>query len=138
LVDLSGATKLKHVVFQLDSWNVQWVITALQTTIPKHRDLRQITIDVPYNLARKTFETSFRQANSFEENFKWAVGEANCEQWLDFDHLLVQLWESRSIHTKGECVVMCFMKDYVLCLLPEATKKGIINLAEHQYGTQWI
>ena len=105
-VDLSEATKLKDVAFQLNSWNVQWVITTLQTITLRPRGLRQITIDVPYDLVRKTFETSFRQANSFEENFKWAVGEENCEQWLDFDRLLVQLWELCWIRPKGECAVM--------------------------------
>jgi hypothetical protein len=46
-IDLSKATKLKDVVFQPRSREVEWVTMALQTITSKHRDLRQISIHMP-------------------------------------------------------------------------------------------
>jgi hypothetical protein len=126
-VDLSKATKLKDVLFQLNSWSVRWVITALQTISPKHRDLQQITIWLSHYLTGTL---------GVGTNIRRAIGEVNFRQLLDLDRLLVQLWESYSIRPKA--VVSTIEAVCVEYLLPEMTKRGIVDFAEFQYGSQWV
>ena len=87
---------------------------ALRTITSKHRDLQQISIYVPSR------STSTRDQ------------ETVSRQWMDLDRLLVQVWESHAIRTKVICgaaekKVMC---GYIGSLLPEITKRGIIELVE--------
>jgi len=96
---------------------------ALQTITPEHRDLRQITIQVPKSL---TFNAGTGGGGIIEEAIRG--------QWLDLDRLLVQFVESSSIRpsvtqtiskgSRGDA------KDHIGCLLPELTKKGIIDLTK--------
>jgi hypothetical protein len=65
-IDLSNATKLRDVVFRLQSWNVEWTAMALQNITPEHRDVRQITIRIPEYLA----------ASSAGANIGQTIGEA--------------------------------------------------------------
>jgi hypothetical protein len=116
-VDLSKATKLKDVVFQPGLERVEWVIKALQTITPEHRDLLQLTIDIPCNLT----------AIGFVANGE-AIGELAHGQWLDLDRLLVQFWESRSIRPKVVYTVGFGMKDFVGSLLPEIMKRGVVDV----------
>jgi hypothetical protein len=126
--NLSKATKLKDIMFRLDWWSVQWVITALQTISPDHRDLRQITIHIPYHSPITGADANIRQA----------IGETDYTQWLNLDRLLVRLWESHSVRPKvavpteqaegSECT-----RDHVGHLLPEIANRGIIDLAEYEY-----
>ena len=48
-------------------------------------------------------------------------------EWSDLDHLLAKLWESHSIRPKVICSTP-EMRDPVESLLPEITKRGIIDL----------
>ena len=105
------------MVFQLNSWNVQWAIMALQTITPNHRDLQQITIWLSYSLT-----------TNVGANFRRAIGEVYCGQWVDLDHLLIQLWESCLIRPK--VIVATRGADCVRHLLQEVTKRGIIDLVE--------
>jgi hypothetical protein len=89
-IDLSKATKLKRVEFQPTSWTVQWIIVALQTITPKHRDFRQIAIHV----------LEYLVPGGVGANVEQTIGEANYGQWLNLDRLLVQVWESRSIRPR--------------------------------------
>ena len=92
---------------------------ALQTITPNHTDLRHITIRIPGSLTL---------------NVGTSEGEAILWQWLELDHLLVQFLESSSVRpsvirtmskgSRGD------MKDHIECLLPELTKKGVIDLAK--------
>ena len=124
-VDLSNATKLRGVVFRPGSPTVAWIIMALQTITPSHRDLQHISIQVPYDF---TFIDA--SADVLE-----IVGEAISRQWLDLDRLLVHLWESRSIRPKVIPVAKMWggklldMRYCIECLLPEVTKGGIVDLA---------
>jgi hypothetical protein len=124
-INLSKAIKLKDVIFRLNSWSVQWVITVLQTISPEHRDLRQIAVWPSYYL------TLF----GFGGNVRRALGEVDYGEWLDLDRLLVQLWESYSIwpvaavFTKQVEGTDC-MRDCIGCLLPEITNRGIIDVVE--------
>jgi len=94
---------------------------ALQTITPEHRDLRQITLRVPDSC---TFRVSTRDGE---------IIEAIRRQWLDLDRLLVQFLESSSIHPTVirtvSGVARGNIKDYIGCLLPELTKKGVVDLA---------
>ena len=121
-IDLSKATKLKAARFSCVELRVEWIATALRTITPKHQTLRRIFIDIPpgYGVG-----ASIRQT----------LGETNYEQWLDLDRLLIQLWESNLI--RPEVRYSCVLQDEkevidgVSDLLPEVTKKGIVNLAEY-------
>jgi hypothetical protein len=121
-IDLSKATQLKDVAFQPATWNVQWVIAALQTITLRHRNLRHITIKVSYYLTLVRYFKNIRQG----------IGEANCGQWLDLDRLLVQLWESHSVRPNVVCdTANRAMNNCVKSLLPEGTKRGILDFGKH-------
>jgi hypothetical protein len=111
-VDLSRTTRLKDVVFRWGALSAEWVITTLQTISPKHQDLRQITIEVPHHFTRLNVG---------------AIGDTALGQWLDLDRLLVQFWESRSIRPRVVCSMGQNRSDCVGCLLPEITKRGLID-----------
>jgi hypothetical protein len=124
-IDLSKTTKLKDVVFQPMSRSVKWVITTLKTT-SKHRDLREISIYLPYSVAT---------AGADADAGRIIVGE-NFGEWLDLDRLLVEFWESSSIRPKVVCRTRAGgERDTSHCvgyqlLLPEITRRGIIDLVE--------
>jgi len=61
------------------------------------------------------------------------IEEAVCREWQDLDHLLLQLWTSRSIRPK----VVCKRgrredgtRDVASRLLPELTKRGVVEVVE--------
>ena len=97
---------------------------ALQTITPEHRDLPQISIYVPHYLACFSVDADVEQA----------IGGVNFGQWLDLDRLLVRLWESHSIRSKVIREVLKGekrgMRDCIETLLPEAMKRGMIDLVE--------
>ena len=121
-VDLSRATRLRDAQFDCGDPSAKWIAIALQTVTSRHRDLRQIGICI-YGLIFDDPSTDIRQM----------VGEVVYREWLDLDRLLVQLWELRSIRPKVTYDVMSVDKEKeaincVSCLLPEMTKRGIIDL----------
>jgi hypothetical protein len=117
-IDLSKAKKLKDIAFQLNWWAVEWVITALQTITLKHQDLRQITIEVSHFLSLFRIYADIRPA----------IGETIFGQWVELDRLLVKFWESRSILPRVVYTMGQDMGDCIGILLPEVTKRGIIDL----------
>ena len=121
-IDLSKATKLRDAVFWPVSPTVAWIITTLETITPKHQDLRQISIQIPFNFF-------FINADA-AANVRRIIGETNYKEWLDLDRL-VRFWESRLVHLRvtldtstGE--IKQNIKCYVGCLLPEAMERGIL------------
>ena len=121
-IDLSKAAGLESVVVRVNSHTVCWVTMVLQTIPLEHSDLRQITIYLPFDSAFIDTLAAISQS----------LGEVIRRLWSDLDSLLVQLWELRSIrprvgHVKqgeqGESVGY-----NVRCLLPEITKRGIVDL----------
>ena len=95
----------------------------LQTLAPKHQDLRQISIYVPYNPHFASFGADVRQI----------IGKATYGQWPDFDRILVQIWESRSIRPMVTCTRPVGTQSMRYCiewLLPEVTRRGIMDLVE--------
>ena len=63
---------------------------ALTPKHPKHQDLQQVSIYVPFYTAPVNTDAEVRQV----------IGEAMCQHWLDVDRLLVQFWESCSIRPR--------------------------------------
>jgi hypothetical protein len=121
------------VVFRPKSWTVQWVTTALQTITPEHRDLQQISIETLY-----LHFVDLLGAGVYTD-VRGAVGETGYGEWLELDCSLIQLWESRSIRPKIACTprkTSQELVDFIECLLPEITKRGIIDLAERLLG--WV
>jgi hypothetical protein len=127
LVNLLKATKLKDVAFRLTSWSIERVATALQTITAEHQDFRQIKIYIPYCLT----------LHGVGANVRPAIGTANFGQWLDLDRLLVKLWESHSIRPKVICTTRTEKGDCVGCLLPEITRRGILDLVECSPAEAW-
>jgi len=119
--NLSKATKLRDMVFLPGSQDVKWVTIALQTIAPQYRNLRTISIYLPIYLV--SFDVG--------SNIRESLGEVVFGQWSDLDHLLVQFWESHSIRPRVGCKGLRERSNtgYCIgCLLPETTKRGIVDL----------
>ncbi|KAF9780909.1 hypothetical protein BJ322DRAFT_288496 [Thelephora terrestris] len=102
-VDLSNATKLKHLEFQWRGPDIQWITTAIQTA--QFKTLLQITI----------FMSSIRPISPRRKFLGWH----------ELDHLMVQLWTSHSILPK---ILYCNgPQELVASLLPELTKRGFVH-----------
>ena len=121
-IDLSSATRLEEIDFRLGWLNIEWIIMALQTITPEHRDLRQITINV------SDCSSPLRR----DEDHKKRIGEAIRGQWLALDRLLVEFWESRSVRPslvrKRTTILSRGIRDGCEYLLPELTGRGIVDL----------
>jgi hypothetical protein len=117
-MDLSKATKLKDVVFRSGLQRVEWVVKALQTITPQHRDLQHLIIDILHNY-------SFADLGDNDEE---AVGELVHGQWPDLDRLLIQFWGSHSIRPKVVFTAGHGVEDSIESLLPEITKRGIVEV----------
>ena len=118
--DFSNAPKLKEVVFRVKTETARWMTLALQTITPDHRDFRQISIRMPkLDPSSIVDPTNLRRTPTYS-------------QWMDLDRVLVQLWESHEIRPKVIYEVWEngkeAMREYVGCLFPEITDKGIIEV----------
>jgi hypothetical protein len=111
-------------VFRPNSWSVEWITTALQTITAKHRDLQQISIRMCYPIVHKL------SGAGIDADVREEVGEVGCGEWLELDRFLVQLWESRRIHLMAVLRKGQDMRSSIECLLPEITKRGMIDLVE--------
>ena len=122
-VDLSEVTKLKVVTFRIDSWDIDWIAIALRTITRKHQDLREISI-LPATYALMVMLVADVRRIVRE---KGVIG-----QWLELDHLLVQVWKSRPISLKVLYEVMPRegenMKSLMEWLLLGATGGGMVDL----------
>jgi hypothetical protein len=104
------------VVFRFDTLCVIWVTMALKTITSKHQDFRQISIYLsphPVDVGQ-------------------TVGEEIYRQWADFDCTLIRLWESHAIRTNVICDTVAEGRkgfpEYIGGLLPEMTKRGIVEI----------
>ena len=100
----------------------------LNTITSNHRDLQQVSIRLAPDLACITPE----YYAIVEQRIENAIPGA---RWLDLDRLLVNLWESRATRIKvmyhqPELTRAKAMKDWAMHLLPELTKRGIVDLVE--------
>jgi len=110
-LDLSDATKLKDVAFHCGR-STKWITTTVKTA--KSENLQQITVNSPTATLGQIEEAVYRE-------------------WEDLDHLLVQLWTSRSIRprvTYERGKREDGMKDLPSRLLPELTRRGVVEIVE--------
>ena len=116
-IDLSKSAGLKNMAFQIRSKSVNWIAMALQTITPRRRDPLQVTIDIP------TRTVLVATAGIHGPG----LGETISREWLNLDHYLVQLWESRSIYLRVGCARFGeeqHTEGFIGCLLPEVMKRG--------------
>lgn len=111
--NLSEASKLKHLTFLSKRSNIRWIVAALQTV--ESKNLEQITIHTstpPHRIPAETDD----------------------QEWQDLDRLLVQFWTSHSIRPQ---IVYSpnsggrDTRDRVRSLLPELTRRGLVDLVEY-------
>ena len=114
LVDLSEATRLDRVAF-LFGGGPGWVARTLRTITPNH-NLQQISLSL---------SISIEDRDNFED--------AACNEWLELDRVLSQLWEWHSVRPK----VMYWVSWYATVesamgcmksLLPEVATRGVVDL----------
>ena len=111
-LDLSRASKLKHVELWYGTPNIQWITVALRSI--ESKNLRQIILWCCFI-------------------FQNPVGEIIHQAWRDLDCLLVQFWTSCSIRPEirywagkeGDD-----LKGLAPSLLPELTRRRVVDLLE--------
>ena len=121
-VDFSEVIGLEEVVFRSEEVEDIWAATALKTITSKHTDFRKVSIHVT---PIKAFPVG--------ESVRETIGEEIYEQWMDLDRVLVQLWETNSIHTQVFYSIDEEEKDareHICSLLPEMTKRGIVEMTD--------
>jgi len=103
---------------------VAWITRVLQTIPSKHLDIRSISIRVPRDL------TPVNAAS----DVGLAVGDGISDEWFNLDRLFVKLWESHKIRPRMVYAMLeekdKQVKHRIECLLPEITKRGIIDPVE--------
>jgi hypothetical protein len=120
------------VSFRCKELNPKWIVMALRTVTPNQRHLQQISLYAPrYLLPRRPFHGD-------PAHGKDVVGESDYGQWLELDHLLVQLWESHSVRLQvsyyavpgkeGDVTANCMYS-----LFPEVTSRGIADFVREQF-----
>ena len=124
-IDLSRAPKLQAITFSPETFTAEWIVAALETIAPKHRDLRRITIFL---------NDSAIASASPNRRVLESIGERVHKQWLDLDRLLLRLWESQSIRTEAVGTSLRDVRDakaVFRCLLPEMTERGVIEVSSY-------
>jgi len=114
LFDLSDATKLQHLTFSgtRTGSTVRWITTTLKTI--KSKNIQSIVIKPTDDLLE-------------------SVSEGIRQEWHDLDRLLVQLCITHSIRPRVICEVRNEGK-VGPGLLPELTKRGMVDLIETVVG----
>jgi hypothetical protein len=133
-LDLSKATKLKDLSLRCAGANIRRFTLTLQTI--RSKNLQQITIHTRATIADlQLISASIRRysasANPVEEKVR--------QEWQDLDRLLVQFWISHSIRPKITYETWKIGDDsrgLVQSLLPELTRRGLVDLIEHQMVSQ--
>lgn len=96
---------------------------ALETISRRNQDLQHISIQL--------YDSKIIYVGA---DVRKGVGEQTYEEWLDLDRLLVRAWESHLIRPELVCKVMGGkgknVEGCIGLLLPEVTKRGILDLVE--------
>lgn len=97
-------------MFGCNGPDVKWVTMTLRTT--ESTDLQRVVIQSP-------------------SGFRDLIGKTLYQEWQDLDRVLLQFWNSRSIrpkirYKKGGCDLRALAPR----LLPELTRRGIVDLVE--------
>jgi len=118
LINFSKAIRLRKVVLRLGGIGDVRVAMVLKTLSSTHRDLRQISIFLPFNNSTNVSER---------------LGEIYW-QWMDLDGFLIQLWESIKFHTRVVYITAGETEEgrkRVAMLLPEMTKTGTVEFVDY-------
>ena len=118
--NLSKAKKLRELVFHPDENNIIWVATTLKTITSEHRDLRKVLIRFH----------GLPNFNDRQTDARMVVGDRLYSHWMVVDRTLIQLWELLAV-----CVEISYYsrghgkraREFVECLLPESTRRGIVK-----------
>ena len=129
-IDFSKATKLVDVQFSIGQ-NPRWIAETLRTITYDHHSLRQISISTFYAYLRQ-------ELSNFDptDHQRRLIQNADTE-WLELDHFLVQLRESRPVrlevlyHLTGSAHKEK-ARSYMENLLPELTMRGMVDLVEKE------
>ena len=129
-IDLSKATKLKDVLIWCDE-SPQWVVRTLRTITNNHKNLQRISFDASY-----TFCDGANVSPGNPVGFTLDIG-VDHREWLEFDHVLVQLRESHSIRPKFSYTIPAWMDgtgvgSNLKKLLPKATARGVVDLVQER------
>jgi hypothetical protein len=123
-IDLSKVTKLKVLKVRLTNLPPGRLTATLETLTAENRDLRQISIYLPFHRIPRGDARSF-------------FGDDIYQKWLGLDRLLVQFWELHSIRTKVVVTESMWgdeeMKGRIGRLFPEMAARGIVDVAEECY-----
>lgn len=96
----------------------------LETITSNHRDLRQITIHIPYNSDYNSDPNLIKEVEAAKPGTRWS----------DLDRLLVQLLEFHSIVSKIVCLRTedgtMRVGDRTNHLLPRAVERGAVEIVE--------
>ena len=112
-IDLSEAIRLREVVLRLRYLNDAWAGPTLKTLTSEHKDLQLISICISI--------------------YEYEIETETHILWVDLDHALVQLWESKAITirvTYNTDEDEAEAREFVEQLLPEVTRRGIVELVE--------
>ena len=133
LLDLSGATKLRNVVFTCgpESRQSGWITEALGTLTSEHKNLLQISILIPWP----------RHFTIDGDRITIKCAEDPGSRWWLLDHFLAKFLDSRSVRLEVMCPEVNFrtdirmkgMRDWAVLLLPEATKRRAVDIIEPSY-----
>jgi hypothetical protein len=114
-IDLSEAIRLKEVKFIFEAFKDVWTTASLKTITSKHTQFKKVSMFICM------------------EEYIGFIGRDILDQWMDFDRVLVQLWELHAIHTRVDYSIEQEEKEareYIGILLPEMTKRGRIEMAD--------
>ena len=118
-IDFSKATKLTSVVLRVEEKFVLWATTALKTITSEHRNLREVTIHINFRTTLDLVDSPIDVVS--------VIGKMLYMQWMDLDHILVQLCKLDAV-----CVRVSYCsagkqketREYAEALLPETVRGG--------------
>ena len=111
-IDLSKTTNLEYLEFLWNGSTIRWIVTTLQSVRSKNLQ-----------------DTTISRFCALLERIK---GEVRRE-WEDLDWPLVHFWSTHSIRPQIICLATKGgrdLRDHVPSLLPELTRRGLIDLDE--------
>jgi hypothetical protein len=128
-VDLSKATGLEDLELVWELF-LKWVVVTSQTLTP-HANLQRILFGAPLILY-DDFEQD-RPADTMPE-----IPEVIREEWLEFDHFLVQFCESCSIRPEFSYHIPAWMDGksagvFMGGLLPEVTASEMVDMVQGRW-----
>ena len=130
-IDISRGTNLKNVTFRCESWDSAWVVLTLKTITPEHRNLRCISLDIPFTNYDITDPEDRKIVDWYEKVNPYT-------RWSEIDRILVQFSELHPIRLELSCPrseTKRRVKDLAEYLFPEMTRRKIVDFVEKFSGS---